>query len=134
MPVTRQCCLNRPDRRLGGRRMSGQTAANYIALAGLVVNLVVLAFPAVQLVLLRKQVDRAEDSLISEQRRSNKQSTFEYLIATIERRHEFLARIPSEKHAVAAFIAGLKDKADDRRELVRFLNYYETLAAGVNSG
>jgi hypothetical protein len=116
--------------------MDGQAAANYIALGSLITNLVVLIFLVVQLAFLRDQIRNAQEVFIVEQQRSNRQSTLEFLAATIERREEIAAQIPSSssKSEFAQFFTSLDDNPDNRHRLMVLLNYYESLAAGVNVG
>ncbi|GEM_PF-6991990 len=100
------------------------------------INVVALVFLGAQLYLLREQVRQAKDAYISEQRRARKQSTLDFISATLERRLRFQQEIPSVKdpEATLNFIRLAKTDEAAAKSILGFLNYYEYIAAGVNAG
>ena len=117
---------------------SGLLAA-IIGIGGLALSLVGLIFVAVQVKLLRAQIADARKVFESEQQRNRRQSSLEFISATMERRAALQNAIPagSNIERVGQFLEKLKSGSDDsalRRDLSRFLAYYEAVAVGVNTG
>jgi hypothetical protein len=116
--------------------MASGTWSNLIAAAGLTVSAATFVFLIVQVSLARKQLRQAQSSFEAEQLRSKRQSTLEFLAATIERKQEFVKVLPHELdfRRVSRFKNKLRKSEDARRLLWNYLNYFEAIATGVNSG
>jgi hypothetical protein len=113
--------------------------AAIVGVGGLSLSLAGLIFVAVQVRLLRVQIADAREVFVFEQQRGRKQSSLEFISATMERRAMLQNAIPtgSETERVAQFLEQLKSEprnSDRRRDLSRFLSYYEAVAVGVNTG
>ena len=109
-----------------------------ISAGGLVVSIVALAFVAIQVRLLIVQIVDAKIVFVKEQERSRKQSSLEFMAATMERRSLMQNTVPSgnDLAKVAEFLEVLQNEppySERRSELSRLLNYYEAVAVAVNS-
>ena len=109
-----------------------------ISAGGLVVSIIALAFVAIQVRLLIVQIVDAKIVFVKEQERSRKQSSLEFMAATMERRSLMQNTVPSgnDLAKVAEFLEMLENEppySERRSELSRLLNYYEAVAVAVNS-
>jgi len=107
-----------------------------VGIGGLIINAVAFGALLSQVYLLRKQIRTADEAFGIEQVRSRKQSTLEFLAATVERRQKLSRELPVEiDHAASQRVLEVWDHDEDaRRPVYEFLDFYEMLATGVNSG
>jgi len=107
-----------------------------IAFVGLVVNIAFLVVLVKQLGVMRKQIDDASNVFVSEQRRIRRQSTLEVIAQTQQYRYDLSKVLPAERDiaSVTAFVDEAFADPEKHRLLRNYLNYYENLAAGINSG
>lgn len=110
-------------------RSDGGSSVSWTDIAQLVVAVASLGFVTLQLRHIRKV---ASDDF--DQRR--RQATFDYLVNTQQERSKRSSEVPPTTAAnLKAFIeAALHEDAKERKAIVKYLNYYERLAAGVNNG
>jgi hypothetical protein len=105
---------------------------------GLAVAFVGIGLVLRQVRLLREQITQAKDEFASEREHVRRQSTLEFMATTQERRSHLQTSVPAGSNAerVNAFLADLRSDAggNRRRDLSRYLSYYETLAVGANTG
>lgn len=85
------------------------------------------------------QIADARNAFVSEQQRGRRQSSLEFISATMERRAALQNAIPmgNDPEGVVRLLEQLSSESgtsDRRRDLNRFLSYYEAVGVGVNTG
>jgi Domain of unknown function (DUF4760) len=116
--------------------MSIDIASVLIAFISAAVNIAFLVVLVKQLTVMRTQIKYASDAFVSEQDRIKRQSTLEVLAVTQQYRYERATVMPLEWDALAVkeFLEAVRADKEKRQLLRNYLNYYENLAAGINSG
>ncbi|GAB4052816.1 DUF4760 domain-containing protein [Catellatospora paridis] len=116
--------------------MTAEHLSVWIASGSLLVNIAFLGFLVVQVRLLKRQLDQANEATDAERLRVQKQATLEFMANTLQRRQELAAEMPSETDTkqVEHFLELLRTDPKKLRHVYNYLNYYEHFAVGVNSG
>lgn len=106
------------------------------AVAALIVNIILLMFLVKQLRLLQTQISNASEAFALEQLRIKRQSTLEHLAATMGHRQAVSKDVPPDTDitAVREFSSNADSNSPNGRLLRDYLNYYESLATGINCG
>jgi len=107
-----------------------------VGVGGLIINAVAFIALLSQVYLLRKQIRSTDEAFATEQVRSRKQSTLEFMATTVERRQELSRQLPVEVDLDAGqrVLDAWDHDEEVRRPIYEYLDFYEMLATGVNSG
>ena len=107
-----------------------------VAGVGVMVNIVLFGAFWVQLRLLRRQVQQADDATARDHDRRKKQATIDFWAATQDRRLALAIQLPLDRD-VKEIKKFLKEAGQGDNEKVRtladFLGLYEMLATGINA-